>query len=265
MARGHATTITDEEREKRTAQLFHRLASSDGSAEKRRLANRIAELNLPLCDALANRYAGRGCDREDLVQVARLALMGAIERFRLEAETSFVGFAVPTITGELKRHFRDNAWMVRPPRAVQELRPRVLATQQRLAQEHGREPTLDDVAAFLDETQEAIRECLKASGAFRLVSLDRPAQPDSGVRLADTVPDDGDDIDVLLDRLDLRRAVRALPSPERRLLRWRFEDGMSQSQIAERLGVSQMQVSRILRALLGRLRLLLAPDAACAA
>lgn len=144
MARGSTKETAEKERERRTAELFRQLESVNRPAEKQPLVNELAELNLPLCDALAKRYAGRGCDREDLLQVARVGLLAAIGRFRPGDGTSFAGFAVPTIAGELKRHFRDNCWVVRPPRRVQELRPQALIARVELTQEYGREPNLSE-------------------------------------------------------------------------------------------------------------------------
>ncbi|MEZ5085395.1 MAG: sigma-70 family RNA polymerase sigma factor [Tessaracoccus sp.] len=265
MARGSTKETAEKERERRTAELFRQLESVNRPAEKQPLVNELAELNLPLCDALAKRYAGRGCDREDLLQVARVGLLAAIGRFRPGDGTSFAGFAVPTIAGELKRHFRDNCWVVRPPRRVQELRPQALIARVELTQEYGREPNLSELASSLGESPGVVRASLDASDSYRPLSLDRPAQPDSGVRLVDTLAEETDEIGTLLDRLDLQRAVRALPARERRMLRWRFVEGLSQAAIAERLGVSQMQVSRMLRAILGQLRCLLGADESCAA
>lgn len=254
MARERLSAAAVSERQRRTQELFLELESSTDPGERRDLVDALAQLNLPLGDALASRYTGRGCERDDLVQVARVGLLLAIERFRPGEGRSFAGFAVPTIDGELKRHFRDHCWTVRPPRRIQEMRPKVAASRAELAQELNREPSVQEMAMRLEEDPGQVRACLGAGSAFRPLSLEGASRGDSGISLGETLPSGADDVEALLDRVDVRRAVAALPERDRRVVCWRFVDGLSQARIAARLGISQVQVSRILRRVLGNLR-----------
>ncbi|HMR50357.1 MAG TPA: sigma-70 family RNA polymerase sigma factor [Arachnia sp.] len=254
MARGINTTARVEEREERTNELFTTLDSVTEPGARQEIIDTLTQVNLPLCDALARRYSGRGCDHDDLVQVARLGLLLAIDRYRPREGGSFAAFAVPTIVGELKRHFRDSCWTVRPPRRIQELRLLVRESSDRLAQSTGHEPSAAELASHLEAQPDDVRACLSAATSFTPVSLDAPAGHDSLGCLGDIVACEATPIEDLLLRLDVRRAIATLPLLERRVVRWRFVGELTQSQIALRLGVSQMQVSRILRRALDRLR-----------
>lgn len=254
MARGTETTSTVTEREQRTHELFARLDAATDLALRREIIEEIAETNLPLSDALAHRYARRGTEHDDLLQVARVGLLLAIERFRSGEGRTFVKFAVPTITGELKRYFRDCCWVVRPPRTIQELRPQVEEARAELAQELGHHPSETEVADRLDAPPSVVRACLDTATSYRPISLDVPVHHDSWVCLGDALPSEGTDISDVVDRIDLRTALAILSPRERRIVTWRFADDLTQVQIGERLGVSQMQVSRILRRALDRLR-----------
>lgn len=253
MPRGRITA-SHADRDRRTHDLLRALSTSTRSVERQLLTEEIAEINLPLCEALANRFAGRGSDRDDLVQVARVGLLLAIQRYRIDDGTTFAGFAVPTMAGELKRHFRDHCWTVRPPRRIQELRPQVVASRTALTQQLGRVPTLAEVALHLGEASSTVATCLAAAEGFQPLSLDATAHPDGTARLIDTLTSGDDDVDWLIGRLTLARAVNTLSAQGRLLVRLRFVDALSQTQIAERLGVSQMQVSRLLRRTLRQLR-----------
>ena len=259
MARGLESTTTVTEREKRTHDLFTRLVATADETTRRHIVSAIAEANLPLSDALARRYVRRGSELEDLQQVARVGLLLAIERFRPGEDRVFVRFAVPTITGELKRYFRDSCWAVRPPRAIQELRPQVEEARAELAQELGRDPRDSDMAERLGTSPELVEACRGTATSFRPVSLDAPVHQDSWVCLGDALAAPGD-VSGVVDLIDLRSALGTLDPRQRQVLSWRFGEELTQSQIAARLGVSQMQVSRILRAALDRLRRLLVPD-----
>lgn len=240
-------------REARTEELLGRLQCCTDDAERQSLTEELVEANLGLCDALANRYANRGADRDDLVQVARVALFLAVRRFRPGEGRSFVAFAVPTITGELKRHFRDHCWMVRPPRRIQELRARASRQGQELEQQLGRSVTTAELVEELGVDAGLVREATTADGSYRPWSLDAPVDAESGTSFGATLSVDGD-TDQLVDRLALQRALAGLTRRERMVLKWRFEEGCTQAEIGRRLGVSQMQVSRILRRSLGRAR-----------
>lgn len=256
MARGNASTSVTADpatRELRTEDLLGRLAICTDDSERAAITAEVVELNLGLCDALANRYANRGADRDDLVQVARVALFLAVRRFRPSEGRSFVAFAVPTITGELKRHFRDHCWVVRPPRRIQELRARANRQGQELEQKLGRQVTTAELVAELGVDAGLVREASVADGSYRPWSLDAPMDAESGTTFGATLAEDGG-TDQLVDRLALQRALAGLTRRERLVLRWRFEEGCTQAEIGRRLGVSQMQVSRILRSSLSRAR-----------
>lgn len=216
-------------------------------------AAELVEEHLGLADALARQYARRGVELDDLVQVARVGLLLAAERYRPAAGSPFPAFAVPTIRGELRRHFRDHGWMVRPPRRVQELRARVRSARQELEQRCGHAPSTRELAAELAVAPAEIEECASADTSFAPLSLDAaPAGHDAP--LADRLGAEASELDGLVDVLTLRRELRHLTPRERRVVEWRFSDGLTQSEIGERLGVSQMQVSRILSGVLARLR-----------
>lgn len=255
MACGTALASVPSQREQRTAELFAELRRSHDDPDRTdQLTEELVRVNLPLCDALAGRYLGRGAEYDDLLQVARTALVLAIQRFEPAPGRPFAPYAVPTITGELKRYFRDHGWMIRPPRQIQELRARAIHSRQALEQQLGRGVGLDDLSSHLGVTTGLLQECLASGGGYHPLSLEAPTQQGATTTLASTVSSDGDAIEELIEHLDLRRAVRALPRRDRLILKWRYGDECSQSEIGRRLGVSQMQVSRILRGLLGRLR-----------
>lgn len=239
-------------KEERTERLLTRLATATDIAERDQIITDVVEENLGLCDALANRYAYRGADRDDLVQVARVALVLAIHRYRPADGRSFVAFAVPTITGELKRHFRDQCWVVRPPRRIQELRASARGQQRDLEQRLGRVPTSLEIGEAMGIDDDELRESLVSDGSFRPASLDAPVRSD-GATLGQSVAQGDDAIERLSDHLTLRRLLRGLEPREQLIVSWRFEEGCTQSTIGARLGISQMQVSRLLRQILDRL------------
>jgi RNA polymerase sigma-B factor len=225
----------------------------DGRPLGRETADAVVLLNLGLADGIASRYLGRGIDRDDLVQVARLGLVKAVRRFRPGLGQSFAGFAAPTISGEIKRHFRDAGWMVRPPRRLQELGVRIREAEKELEQDLHRRPRTDELAAALGVDEVQIRAAREAASSFHALSLDLPAGPEQPS--TELAPPESDDPFALVDDAAwLRDALRDLSDRERLVLRLRFVDVLTQSDIADRIGVSQMQVSRILRSILIRLR-----------
>jgi len=262
MARGNALTSTISRREEQTRALFGDLEQATTEADRERLVSEIVSLNLPLADALASRYSGRGAETDDLIQAARTALLLAVRRFRSSEGGSFAAYAVPTITGELKRYFRDHCWVVRPPRQVQELRSRVVRAREELEQHVGAGVSMHDLGAHLHVDQRLMEECLAVSASFRPLSLD--AGTDEGGGIGSSLSTDEDLASELAERVDLRRALAALSPRDRLVLGWRFTDELTQSEIARRLGVSQMQVSRIIRRILDRTRDLLSPAASLA-
>lgn len=262
MARGQSHASAVARREERTKQLFDELQSVSTDQERERITTELVELNLPLCDALATRYLGRGVDFDDLVQVARTALWMAIHRFEPAGDRTLVSYAVPTITGELKRYFRDHCWVVRPPRQVQDLGSRTAKARDTLEQASGRSVSTEEIGDFLGVEPRQVAECIIARAGYRPVSIDAATadSPNAGSWLAD----DGDIADRLTDHLALRRALVQLSPRDRQVLTWRFDEECTQSEIAERLGLSQMQVSRIIRRILDHARELLEPDTALA-
>jgi len=228
--------------------LFARLPQDAGARED--LILRFT----PLAEYLARRFGGRGQALEDLVQVAYVGLISAVDRFDPAREVRFATYAAATIVGELKRHLRDKAWAVRIPRSMQELGLRINKTMPVLTQELGRSPTVQELAGRLEATAEEVLAAMDAAQAYTASSLDAPLA--EGTATAHELLGEEDPS---LERLDewatLAPAVKGLPERERRVLYLRFFAGMTQSQIAEEIGVSQMHVSRILSQVLAKLRL----------
>jgi RNA polymerase sigma-B factor len=219
------------------------------SREYARQREQIVSRCLPLADHVASHFARRGEGLDDLVQVARLGLMNAIKRFDPDKGPSFIGFAVPTMMGEVRRYFRDYSWGMRVPRRLRELHVQISRTTSDLAQKLGRAPTAGELAQVLEVPREEIIECLVAGDAYRLDSLDAPLGADGSGKprvVADAVGGIDSEIEHITNREAVRVLLSALPQRERQVLHMRFFESMTQSQIAERIGVSQMQVSRIL-------------------
>lgn len=259
VARGPAHVLSRIRREEKTQLLFVAFAMA-GPSERQLIAIELGELNLPLCDALAARFRGRGVDLEDLVQVARIGLWGAIHRFRPAYAHSFLAFAVPTINGELKRYFRDQCWVVRPPRRLQDLRNLVSRARDDLEQATGRNVSTQEIADHLGIDQRHIAESIIAGAGFRPPSLDAPVG--DSTTLGSYIPDDQDIATQVTDHLALQWALAGLTLREQKVVVWRFQEECTQTEIADRLGLSQMQVSRILHHILDNTRRLLnaAPD-----
>jgi RNA polymerase sigma-B factor len=240
-------------RDRRTAQLLHEAATTTGPARRQHLLDEVVLLNRDVALAIGHRYRNRGVEDEDLEQVALLALIKAVRRFRLDAGRPFAAFAAPTIAGEVKRHFRDHAWVVRPPRSVQELSLSVRTSHTTLTQTLGREPTPSEIADELGVDDQAVRSGIKARQSFVPLSLDQPT-PDGTVTLGDLLTHPCDDMERVEAVASLRAVVAGLPPADRRLLHLRFIEERTQADIGARLGISQMQVSRRLSALLAALR-----------
>jgi RNA polymerase sigma-B factor len=237
-------------------EMFRELATiAAGSAEFQRQRDKIVERCLPLADHIARRFEGRGEPRDDLVQVARVGLVNAVARFDVDAGPDFVSFAVPTIMGEVRRHFRDNSWSVKVPRRLKELHLRLGAATAELSQRLGRAPTASELANELDMDRTEVIEGLLAGNSYNTLSIDSGGSADDDARaIVDTLGD----VDAGLERIENREALRplldGLPERERTVLVLRFFEAMTQTQIAERVGISQMHVSRLLAKSLARLR-----------
>ncbi|OBI95142.1 RNA polymerase sigma factor SigF [Mycobacterium asiaticum] len=238
-------------------EMFRELtAFAAGSPEFQRHQDKIVERCLPLADHIARRFEGRGEPRDDLIQVARVGLVNAVVRFDVETGSDFVSFAVPTIMGEVRRHFRDNSWSVKVPRRLKELHLRLGTATAELSQRLGRAPTATELAAELGMDRAEVVEGLVAGSSYNTLSIDSGGgnEDDDARAIADTLGD----VDAGLDRIENREALRplleALPERERMVLVLRFFESMTQTQIAERVGISQMHVSRLLAKSLARLR-----------
>jgi RNA polymerase sigma-B factor len=228
---------------------------SQGSAARGCQREAVVMRCLPLAEHIARRFANRGIELDDLVQVARVGLMGAIDRFDVVHGSHFVSFAVPTITGEVRRHFRDRGWVVRVPRRLKDLNLAVTSSIPDMTQRLGRAPTATELATELDIDREEVVQTLVARDCYRPQSLDAPknstGDPDT---VASTVGGNEAGYELVVNREALRVLISRLGERERDVLGMRFFESLTQSQIAERIGVSQMQVSRILAQVLGRLR-----------
>jgi RNA polymerase sigma-B factor len=218
----------------------------------RQLRDRVVTDLLPLANQIARRFHHRGEPGEDLTQVAVVALINVIDRYQPD-RGDFFPFAVTTMTGELKRHLRDRSWAVRPPRRLQQLSLEVRWAETHLGQLLGRSPTAADIAGFLDVPEESVLEAVAAHQARRSTSLQAPVRS-ADVPLVDTLGDTDHRLDDIDSWVSLRGVIANLPERTRRILQMRFGSGMTQSQIARSVGVSQMHVSRILAATLHRLR-----------
>lgn len=220
-----------------------------------RVRNRLIEGFVPLARNLARRYQGRGEPIEDLVQVACVGLANAVDRFDVERGAAFSTYAVPTILGELRRHFRDRTWAVRPPRDLQELHLRVERAVERLTVDLGRAPTVSQIAQAADVSDEEVNEALQAGRGYKAESFARPvgAGPDAPT-LLDRLGHADSGYDRAEERATLHRLKAGLSTRQCFVLTMRYEHDMTQAEIGELLGVSQMQVSRILRQALERLR-----------
>ena len=235
------------ERDAQTAELFRRLDRASGPDEADQVIEQIVHLYLDLCSTMAGRYEGRGIEHDDLVQVACLALVKAVRRYEPGHAPTFAAYAVPTISGELKRWFRDRGWVVRPPRRLQELRANLQTVRAALEQELGRTPTDAELAAAVGATVDEIREVATVATGFRPLSLDCGPSDHERSGLAMFLAHTDADLESADDRLCLSAALTELDDDERELLLLRYVEGLTQREIGAARGVSQMQVSRALR------------------
>ena len=229
--------------------LFRELRLSNDAATRARLI----EGHLGLVDYLARRFAGRGEPLDDLVQVATIGLVKAVDRFDPERAVEFSTYATPTIVGELKRHFRDKGWAVRVPRRLQELNLRLGSVIAQLSQDLQRSPTIAEIAKAAGTTEDEVLEGLDSSHAYSLISLDATTG-EEGLSYYEQIGDEDAALEALEDRASVAPLLGSLPPRERRMLYLRFFKGMTQSEIAEQLGISQMHVSRLLSKTLAVLR-----------
>jgi RNA polymerase sigma-B factor len=235
------------------AELFARVRDGGDARAREQLVERY----LPLARRLARRYQRADEPLEDLVQVASLGLLKAVDRFDCEREVVFSSYAVPTILGELKRHFRDRTWSVRVSRDLQELVLRVDRAVTRLSVGQSRSPSVSEIAEAVGASEEQVLDALEAAGAYRAGSLDAPRSSqgeEAGETFADTLGEEESGFRRAEERATLEPLLARISQRERTVLELRFGADMTQAEIGERIGVSQMQVSRLIRQALSRLR-----------
>jgi RNA polymerase sigma-B factor len=239
-------------RREATDLLLSAMANADAD-ERQRLEDRLVEVNLQIALDVARRYRSRGVAVEDLEQVASLGLVKAARGYDPERATDFLSYAVPTIRGEVRRYFRDHGWTVRPPRTVQQAQARITAAESDLCQELGRAPRPTEIAESLGLDLDLVVEALAANGCFSPTSLDAtPLGAENGI--GERLGEDDASFDSAEARVALQPLLAHLDRRERIMLEMRFFKGSTQSEIGAVLGITQMQVSRLLSALLARLR-----------
>jgi RNA polymerase sigma-B factor len=256
-ARGHVhsegCSAADGQRRRRTTRLLAAAANADGD-ERRSLLNQVVVLNMSVAEALAQRYRGRGIDAEDLRQVACLALVKAANGFDVDHnDAEFLTYAVPTIRGELRKHFRDRGWMVRPPRWIQELQPRMMKASEEVTARVQRLPAPHDLAVHLQVEESDILEALSAAGCFTPYSLDHPQELGSGTFGDREGAEDPGHLAAEA-RIIIAPLLQTLAQRDQHMIRRRFYDGWTQREVGDELGISQMQVSRHLSRILATLR-----------
>jgi RNA polymerase sigma-B factor len=249
------TIARDEQRAATMKVLRHLATLSPQDPDRDRLRAEIVEDHMPYARHLAHRYVRGGASEEDFEQVAYLGLIKAVDNFDPSYGTGFLGYATPMIVGEIKRYFRDTTWSVHVPRRLQELSGALRKAVEEMVSELGREPTVLELAERLEATEEEIVEAIDASEAYTTASLDHPVgeEPD-GALLGELLGDQDPAFDLMIDRQVLKNLVAELGERDKRILLMRYFRGMTQTEIGAELGVSQMQVSRLLTRILRDLR-----------
>nr|WP_307026020.1 RNA polymerase sigma factor SigF [Streptomyces canus] len=251
---GQATQDNPQDRSGARALFIELRKLQDGSAEYADLRNRLVRMHLPLVEHLARRFRNRGEPLDDLTQVATIGLIKSVDRFDPERGVEFSTYATPTVVGEIKRHFRDKGWAVRVPRRLQELRLSLTTATAELSQRHGRSPTVHELAEKLGISEEEVLEGLESANAYSTLSLDVPDTDDESPAVADTLGAEDEALEGVEYRESLKPLLEDLPPREKRILLLRFFGNMTQSQIAQEVGISQMHVSRLLARTLAQLR-----------
>lgn len=242
-------------RRARTQNLFEAAANTPDGEVRHSALRQVIELNMEVARTLARPYIGHGVPTDDLYQVAYAALVRAARDFDPRHGVDFLSYAVPTVRGEIKRYFRDTAWTIRPPRRIQETQLEVATAREHLQQQTGTDPTASELAAELDTHEETVLEALSTDGCFTPSSLDLPLSEDSASTVGDQLETTEGGYDLVETRAVLRPALAKLPDRDRAVIRMRFYDGLTQREIGERIGVTQMQVSRLLTRILHDLRI----------
>ncbi|WP_166350147.1 SigB/SigF/SigG family RNA polymerase sigma factor [Phytoactinopolyspora limicola] len=239
-------------------ELTHRLLSEAAACidpdERRRLQDEAILVNRRWAESIARRYANRSVELSDVIQVAQLGLVNAVRRYSPDRGVDFASFAVPTISGEIKRYFRDHGWTIRPPRRIQDLHRQITATSSELSQELGHTPTTTEIADELGIPVDEVDEAVSCRSCYTPASIDAPSRTDDGVRLSDTLGETDGGFARSEARVALAPLCRELPERDRQILLLRFFRGWTQQHIAQEIGVTQMQVSRLLTRILLTLR-----------
>ncbi|MFF7447250.1 MULTISPECIES: SigB/SigF/SigG family RNA polymerase sigma factor [unclassified Streptomyces] len=251
---GQATRHDPQDRSGARAMFVELRKLADGSPEYADLRNKLVRMHLPLVEHLARRFRNRGEPLDDLTQVATIGLIKSVDRFDPERGVEFSTYATPTVVGEIKRHFRDKGWAVRVPRRLQELRLSLTTATAELSQQHGRSPTVHELAEKLAISEEEVLEGLESANAYSTLSLDVPDTDDESPAVADTLGAEDEALEGVEYRESLKPLLEDLPPREKRILLLRFFGNMTQSQIAQEVGISQMHVSRLLARTLAQLR-----------
>ncbi|MZE80382.1 RNA polymerase sigma factor SigF [Streptomyces xinghaiensis] len=226
----------------------------EGSPQRAELRDHLVRMHLPLVEHLARRFRNRGEPLDDLTQVATIGLIKSVDRFDPDRGVEFSTYATPTVVGEIKRHFRDKGWAVRVPRRLQELRLSLTTATAELSQRHGRSPTVHELAVQLGISEEEVLEGLESANAYSTLSLDVPDTDEESPAVADTLGAEDDALEGVEYRESLKPLLEELPPREKKILLLRFFGNMTQSQIAQEVGISQMHVSRLLARTLAQLR-----------
>ena len=237
-----------------SASLFAAAATAEDERERQRFLDEIVRLNMAVAESIAARYRRRGVCDEDLTQVAYLGLVKAVRGFDPAYERDFLAYAVPTIRGEVKRYFRDHGWAIRPPRGVQEMQMELAVAVDELTNVQGRPPKPIEIAAFLHRDARDVLRAISAHGCFSPTSLDRPVSQDAQTTLGELVGAEDNESAAVEARVMLAPAIARLGERDRHVLYLRFFVGQTQQEIAEQLGVTQMQVSRLITRILRDLR-----------
>ncbi|MEO7981521.1 MAG: RNA polymerase sigma factor SigF [Sporichthyaceae bacterium] len=241
----------------RTRELFHQLQGAlEGDPRRAEARDSLVEQHLPLVEHLARRFRNRGEPYDDLVQVATIGLIKSVDRFDLERGVEFSTYATPTIVGEIKRHFRDKGWAVRVPRRLQELRLSLAAATSELSQRNGRAPTVHELATHLKISDEEVLEGMESANAYSTLSLDAgdSGSGDEPMPVSETLGVEDEGLEGVEYRESLKPMLEQLPPREKKILMLRFFKNMTQSEIANEIGISQMHVSRLLARTLAQLR-----------
>jgi len=247
--------LADADRAELTAQLFRLRDQAVDETTRDAAVDRLVALHLPLARSAANRYQTHRDDHEDVFQVACLGLVKAVVRYDPSVGAPFGAFAIPTITGEVRRYFRDHAWDIRPPRWIQEMRPDVQRAVERMTQELGRRPTVPEVAERLETGPSEVTEAIGAfTNCLNVHSLDMPSDTEGTLAVRDSLGEEDHDLETASERLALRPLVAALDDRDRRIIVLRFVRGYTQRRIADEVGLSQTQVCRLLVRILTDLR-----------